>query len=245
MKTKTVELVLGMPEGCLVPPSGHAPLYEGRELRTRPQLNCRPLALLHGPTDIRLVRVRREECWDPKSFKMLPRSRVTFTKEVDLPLPWVVSTAFPGGSFQAGEDLFLTFSSALARPALLCETEEYRGHKGRLLLGLETEKAPRHGPPVVLVGRPEDPLRIERLVLECDDPSALSLFDLRVGNRSQLINSIAIPGEVFASRETTPHLWTDVVYEAVDVTVMLANRTPTPQYVRRCVVYGTGIDRSN
>jgi len=255
MQSARIELDLGLPEGALVAPSARSWHGKSKVFRARPQLLCKPLALLHAPTDIRLTRIRREECWDAKTFKLLAKSREISNRKTDraLPSPYpldpkddLATILNPGG------DLFLEFSSELARPALLCHAVDDVFDKSplHLLLGLNpvavetsSRKECELPSPMALMGRARNAFRVEGLILESDRLSDLMVVDLKLGQNSQLVSGASIPAELFAGGWTPP-LRCQILRKDLDATVTLWNHGPEPVRVRRCRVFGSLVQDS-
>lgn len=97
---------------------------------------------------------------------------------------------------------------------------------------------PRNDAPAVdITSRPQVIFRGERLVVPSGIAEHFDILDIKVGNRSQMIESTAVPAQAFTAQSGSP-LRMDVASIAQDVTLVVANRT---RKVRpfRAALFGT------
>lgn len=108
-----------------------------------------------------------------------------------------------------------------ARPAARLMQRGYdHARKFPLPLGSQTIGA---GATVNVVGRPQIPFRVERLVTT--GVAGLLIDDVRVGNKSQLPQAGALPNEIFGFTAVAVALMGDTAAPAMDVTVVVRNPT--------------------
>jgi hypothetical protein len=79
---------------------------------------------------------------------------------------------------------------------------------------------------VEVTSRPQIMFRGERLVIGSRTAKYFGLIDIRVGNRSQLANSTALPGTAFLAATPKPvQLKLDTAIVAMDVTLVVVNNS--------------------
>jgi hypothetical protein len=76
---------------------------------------------------------------------------------------------------------------------------------------------------VDVVSRPQIVFRGERLVVPTGTASLFSLIDVKVGNRSQLANSTALPAQVFTETAVGVRLALDTAVVAQDIAITVEN----------------------
>jgi len=74
-----------------------------------------------------------------------------------------------------------------------------------------------------VVSRPQIVFRGERLIIPPDIADMFSVIDIKVGNRSQLANSTAIPGYLFTKGPAGTRLALDTATVAQDIAVVVEN----------------------
>jgi hypothetical protein len=111
--------------------------------------------------------------------------------------------------------------AAPMRPATQLVRQGYdHARKFPLPLGSQTIGA---GATVNVIGRPQIPFRVERLVTT--GVAGLLIDDVRVGNKSQLPQAGALPNEIFGFTAVAVALMGDTAAPAMDVTVVVRNPT--------------------
>jgi len=76
---------------------------------------------------------------------------------------------------------------------------------------------------VDVISRPQIVFRGERLVVPTGTADLFSLIDVKVGNRSQLANSTALPAQVFAENAVGVRLALDTATVAQDIAITVEN----------------------
>jgi hypothetical protein len=77
-----------------------------------------------------------------------------------------------------------------------------------------------------VVSRPQIVFRGERLVVPSSIASFFALIDIKVGNRSQLANSTALPAQTFAENAVGVRLALDTAVVAQDIALVVENVDP-------------------
>jgi hypothetical protein len=90
-----------------------------------------------------------------------------------------------------------------------------------------------------VVSRPQLPFLGERLVIPLRVARRFSVIDIRVGNRSQLANSTAIPATAFTPTAKVMRIALDVAEVAQDIALVVENETNKNQTFQ-AVLIGTG-----
>jgi hypothetical protein len=99
------------------------------------------------------------------------------------------------------------------------------------LLGLPTTLVTGEGPSpgvgaVPVIGHSQmRAFRGERLVIPSDIAPNFSVLDIKVGNRSQLANSVAIPAETFVEGAVGVRLSLAMAVTAMDIALLVSNQT--------------------
>ena len=78
--------------------------------------------------------------------------------------------------------------------------------------------------------------RGERLVIPSDIAPNFAVYDIKIGNRSQLANSVALPAETFVEGAVGVRLSLATAVVAMDVAIVVANLTKTPQDFRGALI---------
>jgi hypothetical protein len=78
-----------------------------------------------------------------------------------------------------------------------------------------------------VISRPQVVFRGERLVVPSTVAPFFSIIDVKVGNRSQLVNSVALPAQMFIETAVGIRLSFDTAAVAQDVALIVANGTAT------------------
>lgn len=81
--------------------------------------------------------------------------------------------------------------------------------------------------------------RGERLVIPSDIAPSFSLLDVKVGNRSQFANSVAIPAETFIEGSVGVRLSLSTAVTAMDIALIVANQTSGPLPFRATIIGST------
>ena len=82
---------------------------------------------------------------------------------------------------------------------------------------------PIPGGAIDVVSRPQIVFRGERLVVPSSIASFFALIDIKVGNRSQLANSTALPAQVFQENAVGVRLALDTAVVAQDIALIVEN----------------------
>ncbi len=91
-----------------------------------------------------------------------------------------------------------------------------------------TDVAPGVGAVSVISRSQLRSFRGERLVIPSDTASNFSLLDVKVGNRSQLANSVRIPAETFVEGAVGVRLSMATAVTAMDIALIVSNQTTAP-----------------
>jgi hypothetical protein len=81
--------------------------------------------------------------------------------------------------------------------------------------------------------------RGERLVIPSDIAPNFSLLDVKVGNRSQFANSVAIPAETFVEGAVGVRLSLSTAVTAMDIALLIANQTSDTLPFRATIIGST------
>jgi hypothetical protein len=92
---------------------------------------------------------------------------------------------------------------------------------------------------VNVISRPQIIFRCERLVVPSGTAEHFSILDLRVGNRSQLIESTELPAQAFAENAMGVRLSFDTASIAQDIVLSVRNETREDRAFR-AVMFGRG-----
>lgn len=76
-----------------------------------------------------------------------------------------------------------------------------------------------------VVSRPQVTFRGERLVIPASVGASFALLDIKVGNKSQLVNSVQLPSAVFAENAIGVRLSMDTASIAQDIALQVLNTT--------------------
>jgi len=87
-----------------------------------------------------------------------------------------------------------------------------------------------------VISRPQVVFRGERLVVPSTVAPFFSIIDIKVGNRSQLVNSVALPAQMFIETAVGIRLSFDTAAVAQDVALIVANGTATATTFQAAIV---------
>jgi hypothetical protein len=87
-----------------------------------------------------------------------------------------------------------------------------------------------------VISRPQVVFRGERLVVPSTVAPYFSIIDIKVGNRSQLVNSVALPAQMFIETAVGIRLSFDTAAVAQDVALIVANGTATATTFQAAIV---------
>jgi hypothetical protein len=87
-----------------------------------------------------------------------------------------------------------------------------------------------------VISRPQVVFRGERLVVPSTVAPFFSIIDIKVGNRSQLVNSVALPAQMFIETAVGIRLSFDTAAVAQDVALIVANGTATATTFQAAII---------
>jgi hypothetical protein len=90
-----------------------------------------------------------------------------------------------------------------------------------------------------VISRPQVTFRGERLVIPTSVAANFALNDIKVGNRSQLVNSTSLPAEMFQENAIGIRLAMDTATVAQDIALSVTNSDPAYSHTFRCAIVGT------
>ena len=115
--------------------------------------------------------------------------------------------------------------------------EELKPDLRELCLGFREAVGPRAT--ANIISRPQVVFYAERLVIP-SDAEKFSILDFKVGNRSQLVESIRMPATAFAETAIGIRLAWEPAFVAQDVVISVENETDAAEMFR-AVLFGTGL----
>jgi len=90
-----------------------------------------------------------------------------------------------------------------------------------------------------VISRPQVTFRGERLVIPTSVAADFSLNDIKVGNKSQLVNSTSLPSEMFQENAIGIRLAMDTATVAQDIALSVTNVDPSYAHTFRAAIVGT------
>jgi len=124
---------------------------------------------------------------------------------------------------------------------------QIRVYKKQLFKYLTGETTKRPSPPIMpgvgaidIVSRPQICFRGERLVIPSTIAQHFSIIDIKVGNRSQLANSTALPAMTFCENAIGVRLALDTAVVAQDIALVVENDSRDEQTFTAALI-GTAI----